>query len=158
MAETFETRLARLRRAAALQEGDRVPFAPKLGNLMASAYGLSVYDTMKDVRTVIPCASRFLDKFQPDLVWPVSVFPLDPCEYLGAGYIRMPGPTHGLPLDASFQMMDGTYMEDDEFDEFLLDPTHFRRSCRASIRRSAGSRAFTGARSMIWRCCSVSPG
>ena len=125
MAETYETRLARLRRAAALQEGDRVPFAPKLGNLMASAYGLSVYDTMKDVRTVIPCASRFLDEFQPDMVWPVSVFPLDPCEYLGAGYIRMPGPTHGLPLDASFQMMDGTYMEDDEFDEFLLDPTHF---------------------------------
>lgn len=125
MADTFETRLARLQRATALEEGDRVPFAPKIGTFMATAYGLSVYDMMKDLRTVIPCAKRFLSEFQPDLVWPVSVFPLDVCEYLGAGYIRMPGPTHGLPLNASFQMLDGTYMEDDEFDEFLLDPTHF---------------------------------
>lgn len=39
--------------------------------------------------------------------------------------MRWPGPEHHLSLESSFQIKDGCYLEDDEFEEFLLDPTHF---------------------------------
>lgn len=123
--EAYESRIKRVKTAVALGEADRVPFVPKTGTFMATAYGLSMYDLMKDMRNVIPCAKQYLSEFAPDVVWPVANYAIDPCEDLGANYIRLPGPSHGLPLTSGFQMMDGTYMEDDEFDEFLLDPTHF---------------------------------
>ena len=120
-----EERLARVKKAVALEEADRIPFIPKTGAFIATAYGLNQYTLMKDMRNLIPCIRQYLTQFQPDVVWPVSNFPIDPCELLGANYIRLPGPSHGLPLTSGFQMMDGTYLEDEEFDEFLLDPTHF---------------------------------
>lgn len=123
--EAYSARMERIKKTVALQEADRVPFIPKTGTLMATAFGLSQYDLMKDARNLIPCARKYLSRVQPDAVWPVASYAIDPCELLGAGYIRMPGPSHGLPLNSGFQMMDGTYMEDEEFDEFLMDPTHF---------------------------------
>ncbi len=123
--QAYEARLDRVKKTIALEEADRVPFIPKTGALMASMYGLSHYDMMKDARNIIPCAQKYLTEFQPDVVWPVASYPIDPCELLGAQYIRLPGPSHGLPMSSSFQMLDGTYMEDEEFDEFLMDPTHF---------------------------------
>lgn len=121
----LETRLSRVQKTVALEEADRVPFVPKTGTFIATAYGLSQYDLMKDMRNLIPAVKKYLSEFQPDVVWPISNYPIDPCELLGAQYIRLPGPTHGLPLNSGFQLLDGTYLEDDEFDEFLMDPTHF---------------------------------
>lgn len=123
--QAYAQRMQRLQAVTSLQEPDRVPFVPQTGDFIATAYGLSQYDMMKDLRNVIPCMKKYLTQFQPDLVWPVYGFSIDPCEILGAGFIRLPGPSHGLPRNSGFQMMDGTYMEDDEFDEYLMDPTHF---------------------------------
>ena len=121
----YNERWERIKTAVALEEADRVPFVPKMGNFVSSGYGLNIYDHMKDARNIEPCLRRFLADYAPDMMWPVVTYPIDECEMLGAQYVRFPGPGSNIPLTASFQILDGTYMEDDEFDEFLLDPTHF---------------------------------
>jgi len=44
---------------------------------------------------------------------------------LGTNYIKWPGATNGLALDAGFQITDRTFLEEDQYDEFLQDPTAF---------------------------------
>lgn len=123
--QAYNERMQRLETAISLGTPDRVPFVPQAVDFVATAYGVSQYDVMKDMRNMIPCLEKYLNRFQPDLVWPVFGYSIDPCELLGANYIRMPGPSHGLPLNSGFQVLDETYLEDDEFDEYLMDPTHF---------------------------------
>lgn len=123
--QAYAARMERMKTTIALGQADRVPFMPQVSDFVATAYGLSQYDMMKDLRNVIPCMKKYLSRFEPDLVWPVFNYGIDSCELLGAGYIRLPGPTHGLPRNSGFQMLDATYMEDDEFDEYLMDPTYF---------------------------------
>lgn len=121
----YDERWNRIQTAVALKEADRVPFVPKMGTFVASGYGLNLYDHMKDARNLEPCVRQFLADYTPDLMWPVSTYFMDACSALDSQYVRFPGPGTGRPLTAPFQILDGTYMEDDEFDEFLLDPTHF---------------------------------
>jgi len=121
----FNERMARLDCALNLREPDRVPFAPKMSLFYTTAYGISAYDIMKDFRLARPGIKSYVDEFDPDLVWPPAVYPIDPLEALGTTMLRWPGPTHGLPLNSSFQHLDNTYLLDDEFNEFLADPSGF---------------------------------
>ena len=139
----FEERWNRVQTAASLKEPDRIPFIPKMGTFVASGYGLNLYDHMKDARNLEPCIKQFLKDYEPDVMWPVVTYPIDPCQLLEAGYVRFPGPGSGRPLTDSFQIVDDTYMEDDEFEEFLLDPTHFLIS-KVIPRKYKRLRAFSG--------------
>lgn len=123
--EKYELKKKRLADATALKEPDMVPLAPKMGCYYGTAYGISFYDIMMDVRNAIPGIKQFLDEFDPDMVWSPVVYPILPMEALGTNYIKWPGSTHNLPLNSSFQIMDGSYVNDDEFLEFAQDPTHF---------------------------------
>lgn len=124
--QSIQTRLERLKTAVDLREGDRVPFIPKTESFPVTGYGLSHYDWMKDPRNALPYVQRYLTDYQPDVVWPVAPpCAIDPFEFLGATGVRLPGPTHGLSMNTGFQMMDATYLMDDEFEEYLNDPTHF---------------------------------
>ncbi len=123
--ELYQIRSQRIKDVVALKEPDMVPFAPKIGNYYARGYGISMYDAMMDIRNIIPGIEGFLDDFEPDLAWAPVMYPIPPMEAMNCDYIHWPGPTHNLPLDASFQIVDRTFLEDDEYDEFLLDPTHF---------------------------------
>lgn len=121
----YRERMARLDAATALQEPDRVPFAPKVSGFFCTGYGMNWYDVMKDFRNCQGPVRSFLETYDPDLACVPSTFPMDAISALGKVNLRWPGPEHGLPLDAGFQQLDGTYLEDDEFDLFLNDPTHF---------------------------------
>jgi len=125
MPNGLEERWSRLETTFALGTPDRVPFAPKLSLYYCYNYGPSVYDVMKDFRNVESGIRSYIQDFDPDLVWAPPTYPIDPLEALGAGMLRWPGPTHNLPLMSPFQHLDNTYMEDEEFDEFLTDPTHY---------------------------------
>lgn len=116
---------ARLDAAIALREPDRVPFAPKVSLFYCMNYGVNVYDVMKDTRNAVPAITAYAEEFDPDLVWPPTLPTIDPLEALGAGMLKWPGPRHGLSLNSSYQHLDNTYMEDDEFGAFLADPTGF---------------------------------
>ena len=52
--ELFNERRKRIDAAVALTEYDRVPIAPKLGFFYGSAYGISSYATLMDIRNTIP--------------------------------------------------------------------------------------------------------
>lgn len=91
-----------------------------MGNYYARGYDISMYDTMKDIRNVIPGVLGFLKDFEPDLAWAPVFYPIDPMEAMDCDYIKWPGPTHNLPLNASFQIVDNTFLDDDEYDEFYL--------------------------------------
>lgn len=51
---TKEEHYERMRKAIALEEGDYVPFAPGVGNYFSRGYHISIYDSMKDLRTCLP--------------------------------------------------------------------------------------------------------
>jgi hypothetical protein len=121
----YEERKKRVSDAIALKKPDRVPISPKIGTYYARAYGISVYEAMKDIRNIEPGVVSFLNDFKPDYFQSPAFYPIDPLEQLDPVYIKWPGPKHGLPLDSSYQILDGTFLEDDEYDEFLSDPTHF---------------------------------
>jgi hypothetical protein len=122
---TYSEKLKRLETAFSLGMPDRVPFAPKISLYYCYNYGINVYDVMKDYRNVEPAIRAYIEDFDPDLVWAPPTYPMDPLEVLGSTMLRWPGPTHKLPLMSPYQHLDNTYLQDDEFDEFLTDPTHF---------------------------------
>lgn len=115
----------RLDAAISLREPDRVPLAPKGGMFYGTAYGISYYDVMMDNRNAIPGMLRFMEEYDPDMVWAPIVYPIPPMEALEPSYIKWPGPQHGLPLSSPYQILDDSYLKDDEFAEFVKDPTHF---------------------------------
>jgi len=123
--QAFEERKRRLRDVIAVRQPDRVPISPKMGTYYCREYGVSVYEVMKDVRNVEPAIVQFVKDFRPDYVRLPVLYPIDPLEQLDCNFIKWPGPTHQLPLNSSFQVLDGTYIEDEEIDDFIFDPTHF---------------------------------
>jgi uncharacterized glyoxalase superfamily protein PhnB len=46
-------------------------------------------------------------------------------EVLGTNYIKWPGETHRLDRNALHQIIDRSYLPEDEYDEFLTDPTAY---------------------------------
>lgn len=123
--QLFQERTQRIKDVIALKKPDTVPFAPKIGNYYARGYNISMYDAMMDIRNIIPGVVGFLDDFQPDLAWAPVMYPIEPMEAMNCQYINWPGVTHNLGLNESFQIVDKSFLMDDEFDEFLFDPTHF---------------------------------
>ncbi len=118
-------RAERVQRAIRLEKPDRVPFAPKLSAQYAMAYGIPMYAVLKDLRNIIPGIRQCLSEIEVDLAWAPIQYPMDPMQTLLAGHIHFPGPEDGIDLFSGFQIQDGTYLLDDEFDEFVFDPTHF---------------------------------
>ena len=121
----FAERQKRMDDAIAVREPDRVPIAPKMGMYYGMQYNVSFYDVMMDIRNILPAVDAFLNDFQPDCVWSPFVYPIPAMEALGTTFVKWPGATHKMPLDAHFQILDGSYVEDDELLEFAHDPTHF---------------------------------
>ena len=121
----LEERLNRVKSAVAFAKTDRVPVAPKIGSLYASAYGLNMYDVMVNARLFEGGIRQFFERFQPDMAWVPLNYPIVPMETLDTQHIKWPGGGHGIPLTKGFQILDGAYIEDDEFGELVFDPTKF---------------------------------
>jgi len=121
----FEERLQRVKSAVALEKTDRVPIAPKIACLYATAYGLNMYDVMINMRLFEDGVRKFFKQFQPDMAWSPLVYPILPMETLNTQYIKWPGGDSGIPLTKGFQILDGTFINDDEFGELVFDPTKF---------------------------------
>jgi len=123
--ELYNERKKRMQAVQAITEPDRVPIAPKLSFFYGSAYGISSYATLTDLRNVIPGIKAYMHEYQPDVVWPPAVYPALAALALESEFIKFPGAEHGIGLDESYQVLDGEYMTEDEYGEFVFDPTHF---------------------------------
>lgn len=121
----IEIRSQRVQAAVNLTEGDRVPFIPTVNNMYALEYGVSIYDAMKDATNLIEPMKMYLRRFDPDLVYSPCFFPVDAMEAAGYTSAKWPGNYYNLPENTPYQYIDCEFLGDDDWDEFLKDPSHF---------------------------------
>jgi len=122
---TMDKRKKRIADVIALKEPDRVPFCPSVGTVYTQYGGVSTYEGMMDFRNFKPGVEAFLKRYEVDLFWPPTTYPANVLEALGTEFIKWPGPTSGIDHNAGFQITDRTFLEEDQYDEFLRDPTAF---------------------------------
>ena len=122
---TIDKREKRVKDAVALKEPDRVPFCPSIGTAYTQYSGVSKYEAMMDFRNFVPGIQDFLARYEVDLFWPPTTYPANVMEVLGTDFIKWPGATCGLALDAGFQITDKSFLEEDQYDEFIRDPSAF---------------------------------
>jgi len=122
---TIDKRKKRIADVIALKEPDRVPFCPAVGTVYTQFGGVSKYEGMMDFRNFKAGVEAFLKRYEVDLFWPPTTYPANVMEVLGTDFIKWPGATSGLDLDAGFQITDKTFLDEDQYDEFLRDPTAF---------------------------------
>jgi hypothetical protein len=118
-------RNSRVQKAVALEKPDRVPFMPSLGNVYCLEYGISIYEVMKDIKAVIPAMDKLCEEINPDLLFAPNFYPIDTMEIAKASKMGWPKKTPTAGENEPFQVMDATYLEDDDWDIFLNDPTAF---------------------------------
>ncbi len=116
----------RIQTAVRREKPDRVPFMPTFQNFYALGYDTTIYEAMKDLKSVIPAMEKLLEQYDPDLLYVPGFFPIDVMERAGAKNLRWPGEYWGLPLNTPYQYVDASFIEDDEdWDRFINDPTAF---------------------------------
>ena len=125
ISNTIEKRYERLYSAIALKEPDRVPFAPKVCKAYTHMAGMTNFEASIDFRNLKIPIRKWLSAFEMDLFTPPSLYPLSVLEILGTNYIKWAGATHGFDLDAMHQILDKSFMGEDEYDVFLRDPSRF---------------------------------
>ena len=118
-------RATRVKTAIALGTPDRVPFVPTMGNLVALEYGASIKDAMTDQTTIIPALDRLLEDMKPDYFYTPDFFPKNALDILRPININYPGKTPAFGDNFTYQVADHTFMEDEEYDIFLKDPSAF---------------------------------
>ena len=118
-------RAKRVNTAIALGTPDRVPFVPTMGNLVALEYGASIKEAMTDQTTIIPALDRLLEDMKPDYFYTPDFFPKNALDILKPININYPGKTPAFGDNFTYQVADHTFMEDDEYETFLKDPSAF---------------------------------
>lgn len=118
-------RAARVETATRLGTPDRVPFVPTASGFYMLGYNTSFYDVMMDPRNMSDGFRKFLREYEPDAASPAGgMHNIASLEALEPNFLYWPGPQCGLPLESSFQHLDLEALMEDEYEEFITDPTH----------------------------------
>lgn len=123
--EGLKERSERVHKAIALKEPDRVPFVPTLGNVVALEYGVSIQDAMTDQKNIIPALDRLLEDMKPDYFYTPDFFPKQGLDILQPVNINYPGKRSEFGKNFTYQVMDHEFMGDDEYEDFLKDPSAY---------------------------------
>lgn len=121
----FAQRAQRVNTAIALGTPDRVPFVPTLGNLPALEYGVTIQDAMLDQRALIPAVDRMLEDIKPDYFYALDFFPKATMDILKPININYPGRKPEYGENFTYQVHDHAFLQDEEYEEFLKDPSDF---------------------------------
>lgn len=123
--EQLQNRMNRIMNAVQLKEGDRVPFMLNANNFYALHYGVSIEQSMRDVRTLKPALDQCLKDYNPDLLYCAFVHPIPPLERSGFVTARWPGNYHNLPENTPYQYVDKEFMDEDDYESYKKDPSGF---------------------------------
>ena len=123
--ELFAQRMERVQKAIALETPDRVPFVPTLGNVAALEYGATIKDVMMDERNLIPAMDKLLETFKPDYLYSMDFFPKQGMDILQPININYPGKKPEFGDNFTYQTIDHEFMGDDEYEDFLKDPSAY---------------------------------
>ncbi len=121
----FAERMQRVQQAIRLEQPDRVPFVPTIGNVVALEYGVSIKDAMLDQRNIIPALDLMLSDMQPDYVYTPDFFPKRGMDILRPININYPGKRPEYGDNFTYQTVDHEFMGDEEYEEFLRDPSRY---------------------------------
>ena len=115
----------RIQTAVSLQQPDRVPFVPTPNFFYQLHYGVSIEESMRNPLSLTSAMDQYMDRFEPDLLYVPTVFSIPAMERAQSNACRWPGPYYGLDPNTPYQYLDTQYLEDDDYDEFLKDPSRF---------------------------------
>ena len=96
-----------------------------MGNLAALEYGATIKAAMEDQTTIIPALDRLLEDVKPDYFYTPDFFPKQTLDILKPININYPGKDASFGDNFTYQVADHSFMEDDEYDAFLQDPSAF---------------------------------
>lgn len=96
-----------------------------MGNLAALEYGATIKAAMEDQTTIIPALDRLLEDVKPDYFYTPDFFPKQTLDILNPININYPGKDASFGDNFTYQVADHSFMEDDEYDAFLQDPSAF---------------------------------
>jgi hypothetical protein len=149
--ELYDERVKRVLDTVALKIPDRVPVFGPYQKYPYTFAGVTLKDAMNDYALAREACHKFVDYFQPDLDFgPILAYPAKPMETLGWNAFKWPG--HGLGDDTMYQYVEGEYMTDDEYDEFIFDPSDFmlRKWAPRQFKALEGFSQFVPWRRFMW--------
>jgi hypothetical protein len=149
--ELYQERLQRVKDVVALKVPDLVPIVSPVQAFTYWYAGVTLKDAMYDYEVARNAARKFCLDFQPDLDFgPVLMYPAKVMDILGLQWFRWPG--HGISENAMYQFIEGEYMKEDEYDEFIYDPGHFMMTkwIPRSFGNLAGLSEFPAMRGSMW--------
>ena len=114
-------RAKRIEDAIALRQPDRVPIVMSAGYLLADLGGITKQQLLEDHELCQQLLEKAALEFQPDSIW--GPMPADPTPSLILGDRQSAWPGHQLSPNSQFQFVEGEFMKEDEYDDFLEDPT-----------------------------------
>lgn len=149
--ELYQERMQRVKDVIALAVPDRVPIVSPVQAFTYRYAGVSLKEAMYDYAAARRAARKFCLDFQPDLDFgPVLMYPAKPMDLLGLQWFRWPG--HGISENTMYQFIEGEYMKEDEYDEFIFDPGHFMTTkwMPRSFGNLKGLEQFPAMRGSMW--------
>jgi hypothetical protein len=123
----YQQRLQFYKDTVECKKTDRVLCAPFLGQLPMHLYpeaGVTMKDAMDDYNKAVPLFLRYVKEYDPDLAPGISWWPSAPLNLLGCRFIRWPGKQIADPM-ASFQVLNEEWMKQEEYQDYIDDPTGF---------------------------------
>jgi hypothetical protein len=124
----YKARVTRIKEAIQLKKKpDRVPVIPMTGFFPAFYAGMTPYDVMYDYDKMLTAWKKYVLDFEPDAHGgAATAVPGKMYEILDYKLYAWPG--HGVPHTSSYQCLEGEYMQPDEYDDLIRDPSDFFRS------------------------------
>ena len=126
--ELYNERKKRVDDAIALKVPDRVPIWFQDASFFPAKYtGITFKEAMYDSDKVFAAYKKTFLDFEPDFYFnPGHALhtPGEALEVMDCKQVILPG-QKGIPVNHSFQFVEGEYMTAEEYDEFIDDPTAF---------------------------------
>jgi hypothetical protein len=124
--KAYQIRAQRLTDAYSLKQADRVPVSLPAGDLPYLINGVNAYTAMHDIEKAVAACNKFNQQYSAELEYWASPMttPARALDILDYKLYVWPG--HGLAVDApGYQFVEGEYMQPDEYDDLIRDPSDF---------------------------------
>jgi hypothetical protein len=123
----YKARITRIKDAVQLKEPDRVPVALLPSMFPFTNAGITVEEAMYDYDKSTAAFKEFILEFEPDMH--IGAYQAGPGEFYEAlDYKLYAWPGHGVPPEHSYQCIEGEYMQADEYDLLMMDPSFYFRN------------------------------
>lgn len=124
-AAAYRDRISLIKDAIQLQKAPaRIPICPSAGFFPIKYADVSMYDAMYDYEMLARAWKKYCDDFRPDAYnAPTTVVPGKPLDILDFQLCKWPG--RGLDHQQEYQYVEKEYMQADEYQDLIDDPTGY---------------------------------